>query len=90
MTEYHFNDKEYNAVIKETEEIKLARIEEEAKKARERDDAIRTFEGLSHRLESGETWFDIPPPPPSEGHNIRNSGRKKTEIVEILLKRKRK
>jgi hypothetical protein len=55
-------------------------MEEEAKKARERDDAIRTFEGLSHRLESGKTWFDIPPPPPSEGHNSNNngdSGRKK-------------
>jgi hypothetical protein len=74
MTEYHFNDKEYNDVIKETEEIKLARMEEEAKKARERDDAIRTFEGLAHRLESGKTWFDIPPPPHSEGHNSNNNG----------------
>ena len=80
MIEYHFSDEEYNEVIKETEEIKLARMGEEAKKSRERDEAIRTFEGLFHRLESGKTRFDIPPPPPSEGHNSNNngdSGRKK-------------
>jgi hypothetical protein len=65
LTEYHFSDEEYNDVIKETEEIKLRRMQTEAKKARERDEAIRTFEGLSHRIERGEALFDIPPPSPS-------------------------
>lgn len=65
MTQFRPTDEEYNRVIKEAEEIKLARMQAEAKKARERDEAIRTFEGLRHRIESRRTWFDIPPPPPS-------------------------
>ena len=55
---------DYNDVKKEVEEIDLERMEAEAKKSKERDEVLRTFEDLSHRLESGKSWFDIPPPPP--------------------------
>jgi hypothetical protein len=77
MTEYHFSDEEYNNVIKETEEIKLARIEAEAKKSRERDEAIRTFECLSRRIESEKSWFDIPPPRPSPSPVSKAKGKDK-------------
>ena len=74
MTEYNFSDEQHNDVIKETEETKLERMQVEAKKARERDEGLRIFEGLSHRIQSGETRFDIPPPPPGEGNNSNNNG----------------
>ena len=35
MTEYHFSDEEYNGVIKEAEELKLKKMEEETKKNKE-------------------------------------------------------
>ena len=94
MTEYNFSDEQHNEVIKEAEEIKLKRMEEEAQKARERDETIRTFENLSHRIESGKEWFDIPPLSPGEENNsitMTIGDAKKIEMVEItLLKRKRK
>src|SRR5918995_3854706 len=37
-------------------------MEAETKKAKERDEGLRIFEGLSHRIENNEPWFDIPPP----------------------------
>jgi len=79
LTEYNFSDEQHNGVIKEAEEIKLKRMEEEAQKARERDETIRTFENLSHRIESGKEWFDILPPSPGDrnnSNNNRNGGKK--------------
>jgi hypothetical protein len=74
LTEYNFSDEQHNEVNKEAEETKLERMQVEAKKARERDEGLRIFEGLSHRIQSGETRFDIPPPPPGEGNNSNNNG----------------
>lgn len=55
MTQFRPTDEDYNHVRKETEESKLARMEEEAKKARERAEGIRMFEDLSHRI-SKRIW----------------------------------
>jgi hypothetical protein len=60
MTQFRPTDEDYNHVRKETEDSKLTRMEEEAKKARERAEGIRMFEGLSQRIKNGEPWFDIP------------------------------
>jgi hypothetical protein len=76
MTQFHPTDEDYNHVRKETEESKLARMEEEAKKARERAEGIRMFEDLSHRIESGNEWFNIPPPPPSSPTPVKGKNNK--------------
>ena len=83
MTEFRPTDEEYNDVKKEVEEIDLERMEAEAKKSKERDEALRTFEGLSHRLESGKSWFDIPPPPPPPSIGNDNNGNVDTKEKEI-------
>jgi hypothetical protein len=43
----------------ELEKNNLAEMEAQAKKAKERDEGLRIFEGLSHRIENGEPWIDI-------------------------------
>jgi hypothetical protein len=65
MTEFRPTAEDQNALDKELEEINLRKMEDEAKKAKERDEAIRMFEGVYRRVESGEALFDIPPPSPS-------------------------
>jgi hypothetical protein len=77
MTEYHFSDEEYNDVIKEAEELKLKKMEEETKKAKNIAEANRIFEGISHRIESGKALFDIPPPAPSPSPIAKAKGKNK-------------
>jgi hypothetical protein len=88
MTEFHPTDEEYNDVMKEVEEIKLARMELETKKNKERDEALRTFEPLSSRIESGKPWFDIPPPPPAPRNKDkdRNKDRDKSRVAQFIQK----
>lgn len=82
MTQFSPIDEDYNHVKKETEESKLARMEEEAKKAREKAEGIRMFEDLSHTIGGGNTWFDIPPPPPSSPTPIKGNNKNKSTTEE--------
>lgn len=57
MTEFRFSDEEYNDVIKETEELKLKKMEEETKKAKKIAEANRMlktyiveYKAVSHCL----------------------------------------
>jgi hypothetical protein len=88
MTEFRPTDEQYNNVLKEVEEIKLAKMEREAKKNRERNEDIRTFEGLSRRIESGKPWFNIPPSPPAPRNKDkeRDKDREKGRTAQFIQK----
>jgi hypothetical protein len=78
--------------MKEVEEIKLARMEEETNKARRTTEALKTFEGLSRRIKSGKTLYDIPPPPPSpspigkEKENKKDKDKDKGRTAQFVQK----
>jgi hypothetical protein len=59
---FRVSEDDHKRLDEELEKNKLAEMEAEAKKARERSEALRIFEGLSHKIENGEPWFDIPSP----------------------------
>ena len=50
MTQFKPTDEEYNAVIKEVEDIELKKKVEEAKGNKERAESIRDFENLQQRI----------------------------------------
>jgi hypothetical protein len=88
MTEFRPTDEQYNNVLKEVEEIKLAKMGREAKKNRERNEGIRTFEDLSRRIESGKPWFNIPPSPPAPRNKDkeRDKDREKGRTAQFIQK----
>jgi hypothetical protein len=62
LTQFRPDKDDHKRLDEELERNKLEGMEAEAKKARERSEALRIFEGLSHKIENGEPWFDIPSP----------------------------
>ena len=62
MTLFRPSEDDHKRLDEELERNKLAEMEAEAKKAKERSEALRIFEGLSHEIENGKPLFNIPSP----------------------------
>lgn len=77
MTEFRFSDEDYNRVKMDAEEIELRKKAEEAKRNKERDESIKTFEGVYRRMQSGEPLFDIPPPSSSSSSSPKSKDKNK-------------
>jgi hypothetical protein len=87
LTEFRPTPEDHIALDKELEEINLRKMEEEAKKNKERAEGIRMFENLSRRIESGGPLFDIPPPPPTTTATApRNKGKDKDRTAQFIQK----
>jgi hypothetical protein len=78
LTLFRPSKDDHKRLDEELEKKKLAEMEAEAKKAKERAEALRTFEGLSHQFKSSEPWFDIPPTTGSKNKN-KNKDKDKEE-----------
>jgi hypothetical protein len=77
LTLFRPSEDDHKHLDKELEKNKLAKMEAEAKKAKERDEGLRIFEGLSRRIEKGEPWFDIPPPTGPKKEKNKNGDKDK-------------
>jgi hypothetical protein len=59
LTLFRPSEDDHKPLDEGLERNKLAEMEAEAKKAKERSEALRIFEGLSHEIENGKPLFDI-------------------------------
>ena len=59
MTLFQPSEDDHKRLDEEIEKNKSSEMEAQAKKAKERDEGLRIFESLSHRIENGKPWFDI-------------------------------
>jgi hypothetical protein len=81
LTLFRPSEDDHTRLDKELERKKLAEMEAEAKKAKETAEALRTFEGLSHRIKRGEPWFNIPR---ATGLKDKNKHKHKEEKLPIF------
>jgi hypothetical protein len=82
LTLFRPGEDDHKRLDEELERNKLAEMEAEAKKAGERSEALRIFEGLSHKIENGKSWFDIPSP---TGPKDKNKNKYKDREEKSLL-----
>jgi hypothetical protein len=75
---------DHKRLDEELERRKLAEMEAEAKKAKERAEALRTFEGLSHKIENGKPLFDIPSPAGPKDKNKNKDKDKEEEPLPVF------
>ena len=78
MTLFRPSEDDHKPLDEGLERNKLAEMEAEAKKAREKSEALRIFEGLSHKIENGEPLFDILSPTGPKDKN-KNKDKDKEE-----------
>jgi hypothetical protein len=81
LTLFRPSEDDHTRLDKVLERKKLAEVEAEAKKAKETAEALRTFEGLSHRIKRGEPWFNIPR---ATGLKDKNKHKHKEEKLPIF------